>query len=155
MHFATIFSIVATFFSAAQALSAKQCTKELASIVYAPHFPQADYLTRISKQLVAQTPLLFTNQAAQVFLNFANQFQVTLFVGDAFGNVVQYNADGTTATPSDQSIYTVARGNAQSWLNQPAFNVLDGFAYLTFGIFDADVEYKSIVIKTQTDPFLI
>ena len=151
MHFAAILASFAAVLSVAQALNAKQCSKELAGIVYNVESPQSKYLTRISKVLVSQRPLLFTpDRSVDVFRNFATTFQVGLVVADPFGLVTIYNADGTSAVATDTLHYTSSNFD-RSLLNQPSYKIRDGIAYLTFGVFNSDAQYLSFSIFEEAN----
>ncbi len=149
MLLSILLSAFATLFTVSQALKSKQCTKELAGIVYNVQNPQADYLNRISKTLLAQKPLLFSpDESVAIYKSFVQTYQVSLKVIDAFGQVTIYNADGTVESVTDGIEYNSTNW-ARSFLNFPSFKIRDGNAYLTFGVFNENAEYLAFTIFEQ------
>lgn len=79
--------------SLGQEQKAKACSRELEAIVFQPPNCAYDYLREITKSLVIQSPLLWTNRAYSVIETFENTYGVEAVFFDAFGKVWQYDAD--------------------------------------------------------------
>lgn len=75
---------------------ARICAKELEGIVYAPDSFYEDYLRRISKVLLAQTPLMFQNPALtkSIVDTFSSTYSVEVQLIDAMGNLIEYENGG-------------------------------------------------------------
>ena len=151
MYFSALFSIFAALFSIAQALNANKCSKELAEIVYEVSLPQGQYFARISKTLIAQTPLLFTSpQAPEIYKNFANSFNVNLFVSDPFTFGTLYKPDGTTTAIVAGNSYTSA-SRARAIINIPTYRIRDGVGYYSFIVYNNDGQNLVLTISATAD----
>lgn len=103
---------------------AKACSRELEAIVFHPPNCSFDYLREITKTLVVQSPLLWTDRAASVIETFENTFGVNVVFFDAFGKVWQYDPNDPEP-PISASNYNYQRTVAMG----EAFASYDGHLY--------------------------
>jgi hypothetical protein len=93
-----LFSALLTLFAATSAVfadvtgseskAARRCRERLETVVFTPQVCAFDYLKRITKSLVLQSPLLWTDQASSVLNQFRQKYGVYVVLIDAFGNLV-------------------------------------------------------------------
>ena len=69
----------------------KACSRELEAIVFTPPNCAHDYMREITRSLVVQAPLLWTDQGVSVIETFENRYGVRAIFYDAFGNFYNYS----------------------------------------------------------------
>lgn len=134
--------------------SKNKCARALQEIIHVPDGCAYQYLTRLSKVLIAQKPLLF-NPATNgtVLRTFASTFGVRAVSVDAFGREYSYMSDGTLFVSLPEVKY---QDTAHAVINFPGFNrdTDTEVFYYTFLLFSAtgEMQYIYLVMPLAQEP---
>ena len=145
--FSLSFLLFLLFNGISSILTSEKCSRILEGTIYKPDTCAYQYLHSLGQKFRAQAQILFgpENQADAYVFSFEQEYGVYVAIGDAFGQVVKYNQNGTKH-PTQSNKYT---DTAQSYLNFAGFARTPSASmfYYTFSVFSPDAEYKAVTIS--------
>lgn len=123
-----------------------KCSRALANVIYDPKSCAYQYLDKLRKKFLIDSPLLFTPQMDSFIFNFENNNQISVAIVNAMGDLTNYNYQTKTKTP-DQPVKYI--DTARSYLNFPGFvrQISSESFYFTFVVFSVNAEMYTVTFS--------